>query len=152
MKHFPIPLKYVDVMRQTQTSFNNVSQNIIIDFWTEAKGVTLFEEWTGITRFQIPRTRLLEGYKWVNGRPTKIPNTTRPDSLQNVSKKQGKSIAEWPEENAKLQAARRNRGIYEVLTDDKDYFQGDCRRSSETALALPCIEKNDSRGRDLRQL
>ena len=62
-KIFPIPLKYVDVMRQTQTSVNNVSENIINDLRTEAKGVNLSEERTGTARFQILRTRLLEGYR-----------------------------------------------------------------------------------------
>ena len=32
---FPIPLKYVDVMRQIQTSINNVSQRIFNDIWTD---------------------------------------------------------------------------------------------------------------------
>ena len=46
----PIPLKYVDVMRQTQKSTNDVSENTFSDFRTEAN-VTLSEEWTGTTRF-----------------------------------------------------------------------------------------------------
>ena len=62
---FPIPLKYVDVMRQTHTSICNVSEHIINGLCTEAKEVNLSEEWTGSTRFQILRARLLEGYKWV---------------------------------------------------------------------------------------
>ena len=45
------------------------------------------------------------------------------------------------EESAKLQAGRRNRGIYEVLTDDKDYFKVivDTRLKPEkdTVLAMP---------------
>ena len=40
-----IPLKYVDVMRQIQTSINKVSEHIIKDLGTEAKGVTLSEDW-----------------------------------------------------------------------------------------------------------
>ena len=59
----PIPLKYVDAKRQTQTSVNNVSENIMNDVRTEAKGVTLSEEWIGATRCQILRTRLSEGYQ-----------------------------------------------------------------------------------------
>ena len=50
---FPIPLKYVDVMRETQNNINNVSEHLINDLWTEAKRVTLAEEWTGTTKFQI---------------------------------------------------------------------------------------------------
>ena len=40
---FSIPLKYVNVMRQTLTSTNHVSEHMINDLWTEAKGVTLSE-------------------------------------------------------------------------------------------------------------
>ena len=45
------------------------------DLRTEAKGVTHSEEWTGTTRFQM------QGYKRVNGRPTTIQESTRPDSI-----------------------------------------------------------------------
>ena len=41
---FPIPLKYVDVVRQTQTSINNVFEHVISDAWTEAQGVILSED------------------------------------------------------------------------------------------------------------
>ena len=75
---FPIRVKYVDEKRQTQTSINNVSVHMINDIWTEGKGVNFSEEWCGTARFQILRTRLLEGYG-VNGRLTKIQKTARPD-------------------------------------------------------------------------
>ena len=46
-------------------------------------------------------------------------------------------------ESAKLQAARCSRGIYEVLTDDKDYFKliADARLKLEKdiAPAVPCV-------------
>ena len=49
-----------------------------------------------------------------------------------------------------MQVARRNRGIYEVLTDDKDDFKAiaDTRLKLEkdAALPLPYIEKDDNRG------
>ena len=58
--------------------------------------------------------------------------------------------AEWAAQNAKLQAPRRNRGIYEVLTEDEDYFKliagARLKLENDAALAMPCIEKNDSRG------
>ena len=130
MKHSRIPFKYVGVMRQTQTSVHNVSEHITSDIWTEAEGVNLLEEWTGTTRFQILRTTVPEGYGWVGQWKTqKIQKTARPDSIWleawiTHSKKQKENqIVEWAEENAKLQAARRNTGVYEVLTDDEDYFK-----------------------------
>ena len=56
------------------------------------------KEWTRTTWFQIQRTRLPEGYKWANGRPTKIQKTTRPDSIwleakTQLSRKQQEKIA-----------------------------------------------------------
>ena len=163
MKHCPSPLKYVDVRRQTQTSFNNVSENMINDLWTETKGVNLSEEFTGIARFQILRTRLLEGYKWENGRPSKIQKTSRPHrkmawSLKKIfTETNGKTqFAEWAEEGAQQQAARRNRGIHEVLADDQDYFKVIGWRSSETGkgiLLLLCrVLRRMTAERNLRQL
>ena len=64
---FPIPLKYIDVMRQTKTNIDSVSQHTRNDQWTEAEDVTLSEDWPGTTRLQILRPRLFEGCKWVSG-------------------------------------------------------------------------------------
>ena len=66
-----------------------LSEHVINDIWTRAKGVNLSEEWTGTSRFQILRTRLPEGYEWVDGRPMKIQKTTRSDS-------------KWPEASTQL--------------------------------------------------
>ena len=43
-------------------------------------------------------------------------------------------------DSAKLQATRRNTGIYEVLTDDKDYIKviADARQKLEKTLLLVC--------------
>ena len=143
---FPIPSTYVDVMRQTQTSINFVCEQRTNDTWTEAKGVNLSEEWTGTTRFQILRTRLPDRHKWVNGRPQKIQETTRldrkwPESWTQLTKKQKENyIAKWAEQSAKLQAARRNRGIYEVLTNSKDQFKviADARLKLEKSYCSCC--------------
>ena len=67
------------------------------------------------------------------------PRNTRENRLHNGA-----------EESAKLQAVRRNRGNYEVLTDDKDYFKviADARLKLEkdVAPAMPCIVREDIRG------
>ena len=55
----------------------DVSEHIISDKWTEVKGVTLSEEWTGTAGFQVLKTSRADR-KW---------------------------LAEWAEESAKLQAA-----------------------------------------------
>ena len=55
-------------MRQTTTEIDNVSESTVSYFLTEAKDVSLFEEWIGTTRLQILRTRHPQGYTWVQGR------------------------------------------------------------------------------------
>ena len=143
---FPIPLKYVDVMRQRQKSTNNVSEHATNEITTEAKGVNLSEEWTGTTRFQILRTRFPEGYKWVAGGPyeDQEDHQTRQCvawSLDTFTPKQKETqFAEREEEGAKLHAARRNRGIYVASTDDKVCFKviADARLKLEKRLLLLC--------------
>ena len=56
----------------------------------------------------------------------KSQKTSRTDSIwpedwtRSSDKQRKNEIADWAQENATLQAARRKRGIYVVLTDDKD--------------------------------
>ena len=77
-----LSLKYFGVMTRKTIRVKTMSLNISSMFFlTEAKGVNLSEEWIGIARFQILRPRLLEGYKWVNGRPTQIEKSTRTNSM-----------------------------------------------------------------------
>ena len=75
-----------------------------------------------------------------------------PEVWTRVSKKQEENyIAEcvW-KKVFKLQAARRDKYFYEVLTDVKDSFKGSAdthvKLEKDTALALRCIEKDGSRG------
>ena len=68
-------------MRQTGTSIDNASEHMLNDHWNDDRKVSLSEEWMGTTRLQILRIKLREGYNWVNGRPTKVQKTTRPDTI-----------------------------------------------------------------------
>ena len=79
------------------------------------------------------------------------PDSIWPDAWTHLSKKQKeKEIVEWTDVNAKLQAARHNRRIYDVSADDKDYL----KVMTETRLMLqndnvpviPCILRSKSRG------
>lgn len=76
-----------------------------------------------LTRIQILTTRLLEGYVWVEGRPTKIQESTRPDSIcpkawTPLSKEQGENKLQSGQISAKLQSARRKSRLYEVSAGD----------------------------------
>ena len=94
MPELPIPIRYLDVMRTTETSIP-FPENVISDHWTDIGTKNLSQDWTGRTilypRMPIP----LEGFKWVNGGITKIVKTSRPDRVwpevwQNMTDKQRK--------------------------------------------------------------
>ena len=71
-------LKDSDVVRQTKTDIDHVSERTINDIVTEDKNISLSKEWNRTMRIQILRTRRPEGYKWVEGRPTKVPQVDPP--------------------------------------------------------------------------
>ena len=81
----PIPLQYLDVMRTTETDLNNEKEAKIEDIWAggnpQSTLVELSEEWTGKTFFDLLRPKPRVGYKWVEGRLTKIQASTRPDNI-----------------------------------------------------------------------
>ena len=68
-KTFPVPLKYIDVTKQTKIDIESVSESTINDIWTEDKNVSLSEEWTSTTWFETLRARLPEGYNWFEEDP-----------------------------------------------------------------------------------
>ena len=92
------PVKYVDVVRQTRTHIDHVSEDVINDIGTEAKDVNLSEVWPVTTRFQILRTRLAIGYNRVDGGPPKILKTSRPDSV-------------WPDARAQISKKKRKTSL-----------------------------------------
>ena len=71
-------LKYIDVVKQTKTDIDHVSERTTNDIGTEDKSISLSEEWNRTMRIQILRTRLPEGYKWVEGRPTEVAQVDPP--------------------------------------------------------------------------
>ena len=72
---FPIPLKYIDIMRRTYTDIESAAGAEIDDFWCESDATELSGPWVGKTIFYILRP---PGHSWVQGRLTKIQTTSRP--------------------------------------------------------------------------
>ena len=68
----PIPLKYLDVMRLTETDISEKEESHINDLWPDAKRELSFE-WTGSASFFILRPTPPKGMKWVAGRLTEKP-------------------------------------------------------------------------------
>ena len=48
---YPIPLKYIDVTRNTHTSLNVLLEKNIDDHWNVDRERELSDAWTGFTRF-----------------------------------------------------------------------------------------------------
>ena len=91
-QNMPIPLKNVDVTRNTETSLESPSEKHVMDYWNipcdnPAGGDPmpadrqLSEPWTGRTIFYLLRQPLPEGYEWVMGRPTKKQKSNRPPTI-----------------------------------------------------------------------
>ena len=119
----------------------------------------LSEEWTGIARFQILRTRFLEGHKWSNGKTFENPKDIQTRQKNGVklesdfhSNKRKTQVAEWAEEGAQQQSStpqqRNPRGIDRwprLLQVIAETVVWNWKR--DVAPAVPCIEKDDSRAK-----
>jgi len=88
----------------------------------------LSSQWTGQTLFYIIKPQLPPGMKWVEGRPTQIQKTTRPDSVwpevwKNLSPNlRKKEIALWETEGTQRAEMRAKYGVpTEIENDDKEY-------------------------------
>ena len=131
----PIPLKYVDVMRVTQTNLDSPSESRIEDIWWPTPGDIyevqrdLSSPWTGKTTFDLIRPVPPKGYEWVEGRLTKIQSTERPPNVTpetwlSVSRKaKKKAKAQWENIGPKRQDARVSRSILpHVMVDEYDEY------------------------------
>jgi len=138
----PIPLKYIDILRTTETSISERAEAEIRDFWTAAGARTLSGPWTGRTVFYLLRPKPPPGKKWVEGRLTKIQATTRPDSVwpeiwSRMSKKnKQKEIDAWSKEGPARDEERKKRGIIHVPDAEVDDFNRIVADAKEK-LAIP---------------
>ena len=95
----PIPLKYIDIMRVTETDIEDKVESRITDHWINAEGnLTLSSPWVGRTMFHLLRPNPPAGYKWIAGRLTKVQETTRPDDI-------------WPEMWNAMSKKHRNKAV-----------------------------------------
>ena len=68
-KTFPVPLKYIDVTRNTHTSRDAMMDKNIDDYLNVNGERALSDAWTCFTRFTSLNARPLDGYSW-SGRET----------------------------------------------------------------------------------
>ena len=80
-KSFPIPLKYIDVLRTVHTNLDVMQESRIDDYWNIDGQETLSDSWTGFTQFTLISEKPPEGFLWSGRRLTKRQATSRPDHL-----------------------------------------------------------------------
>ena len=123
---FPIPLKYIDVIRSTHTDLD-VAQERIDGSWDVDENELLSDSWIGFTRFTLLSETPPRGKMWSEGRLTKIQTTSRPDHIwpdawTTIGKAaQRREKQEWTIEKPKLEYARKLRGIYSIDPSAEEY-------------------------------
>ena len=61
---FPIPLKYIDVSRTTQTNLDVKQERRIDDYWNIDGSRDLSDYWTGSTQFTLLEEKPPDGKMW----------------------------------------------------------------------------------------
>ena len=111
---FPVPLKYVDVTRRTETDLESPSEKTIYDYWNMPNKSELSDSWQGRTIFTILRPRPPPGYTWIHGRLTKVQMTKRPPSIwpevwiARSEKQKQHELEKWKKENHFLKRLAKN--------------------------------------------
>ena len=78
---FPLPLKYIDVSRTTQTNLDVMQESRIDDYWNIDGSRDLSDSWRGFTQFTLLEEKSPDGYMWARRRLTRKQLTSRPDHL-----------------------------------------------------------------------
>ena len=154
---FPIPLKYIDVSRTTQTNLDVKQEKRIDDYMNIGGSRDLSDSWTGFTRCNLLEEKHPDGYMWSVDRLTKRQATSRPDRLwPELWTKFGRNAKlrekqKWSHEKPKLDNARKLRGIYFIHPEDKEFKETikNARKKLETPMApaMPCKTcKNSKNG------
>ena len=92
--HFPIPLRHVDVDRQTKTGLNVLQEKSIDDYWKVDGDLLFSDPWIGVARF------MTLGPMWVGNRTTRKQISSRPEHI-------------WPEYRSSMS----NRGQLQTKED-----------------------------------
>ena len=140
----PLPLKYLDILRKTETDLEAYAQREIDDFWTDDNASReLTDAWTGRVKFTILRPTPPAGKEWQDGRLTRVQATTRPESVwvetwESMSKKgRKKAIEQWKEEKPRRDSERRRSAkLDHIPFEEIDEFEK-CLADAKQAHSIP---------------
>ena len=114
---FPTPLKYIDVVRRTNTMLGVMLEHRINDHRNVDGGQEPSAPWTGLTLFLKLNEKLPDRYAWSGKRLTKGQATSRtndlwPEFWSSVTTSfQNEEKRHWTIEKPKLDNARRSGGV-----------------------------------------
>ena len=142
-KDFPIPIKYIDVLRTTWTNLDEAPLRYFKDIWTEVKDQDLKVPWTGRTVFYLRRSKPPMGKMWAGDKLVDAKATTRPPYIDsrvwcyNISNPLRKEIAkEYEDLRPLVEVARSAAGISEFL-DSEDVYAEKIIESARKKYSLP---------------
>ena len=124
-QEFPVPLKHVDVVRRTHTGLDVLQECQTDDFWNGDGDRILSWQWTGFTLFILLSNNPLRGYTWSERGIDEDSSNVQarwPEIWSGISQKsQQKEKQHWAEEEPKVDDARKLRGIYYMVPEDKEF-------------------------------
>ena len=113
VESLPIPAKYLDIMRRTETDLPDKAENSIEDYWTTPITKTLSAPWTGRTMLWLRRPLPPKANVYAQGEhiqykgPTERPETIHPKVWAQLGpQRRAKETAFWKVESAKREAER----------------------------------------------
>ena len=79
---FPIPLKYINASRTTNTNLDVMQERRIDEYWNIDGSRDLSDPWTGFEQFALLEEQAPERYMWSGERLTRKQLASRPDRLR----------------------------------------------------------------------
>ena len=108
------------------------------DFWNGDGDRILLWQWTGFSQFILLSNTPLRGYTWSEGGIDEDSSNVQarwPEIWSGISKKsQQKEKQHWAEEEPKVDDARKLRGIYYMVPEDKEF-----NKSWKCTWTLQCL-------------
>ena len=157
---FPVPMKYIDVSRNTHTPLDAWTEKDIDDCCNVDGDRQLSDAWTGFTRFILVNERPLDRFSWSGRRLTRKQTTSRHDNvwpdmwkhMSDASKRKAKQ--KWIIEKPNLDNARKLRGVFFIEPDDEEFKRTmkNARRNLDIPTAMPCKTPTNGRRETSRSI
>ena len=155
---FPIPRKYIDVSRTTQTNLDVMQERRIDDYWNIDGSRDLSDSWPGFTQFTLLDEKPPDGYMWSGGEIDE--KTANIQARSFMARALGESMGKngklkerqkkWSHhEKPQLDNARKLRGIYFIDPEDKEFKETikNARKKFETPVAPAVLCKASKKGK-----